>query len=515
MKGRLRYSIDAIGFSRTVGMTGWAVHDRAEITALFLQSEGLDRRSCRRGLSRPDVGDALPKCPGAAQSGFTAGGLLAEGTISLVARLADGHEITEPICRVERGEIVILTRHAAGIVVRPQGRDDPDLSHMAALLRVHRRVPKPLPAPHTPILVIVPVYGGATYLRPFFQSLFAHSGDCRIVIVDDGNRDSEVLSILAEAGEDSRATVIRNEVNGGFVEAVRAAFAAWRGDEHLVIANTDIVLPEGWLPRLVAPLDRDDRAASVTPFSNCGTICSFPAMPEDNPLFLDLEPGAIDEAFRHIESEALAYRLPTGVGFCMAMSRRALAEIGFFEAGTFGLGYGEENDWCRKAIAAGFHHLLGVDLFVYHAHGGSFSSESKQALMRRNLAIIRQRYPEYEAEVSALTLFDPWRPLRGFIAFILAADTHPHGAVVRLVSEGSSDGGALAGRPALRVEFSRSELKCRYFLSWPGGELVLEGGNLAELDELFGRVAVGEFFAEDLTGCRIRPSAERLAKWAK
>ncbi len=41
--------------------------------------------------------------------------------------------------------------------------------------------------------------------------------------------------------------------------------------------------------------------------------------------------------------------LPTGIGFCMAIKRTCISDIGGFNAAQFGLGYGEENDFCRRA----------------------------------------------------------------------------------------------------------------------------------------------------------------------
>jgi GT2 family glycosyltransferase len=68
--------------------------------------------------------------------------------------------------------------------------------------------------------------------------------------------------------------------------------------------------------------------------------------------------------------EAAAVRIypdiPTGVGFCMFIRRRLLNKIGLFDAVTFRLGYGEENDFCMRALAAGWRNVLCDDTFVQH-----------------------------------------------------------------------------------------------------------------------------------------------------
>ncbi len=67
-----------------------------------------------------------------------------------------------------------------------------------------------------------------------------------------------------------------------------------------------------------------------------------------------------------------AVPVPTGVGFCMYMTAAALDAVGTLDAEAFGKGYGEENDWCLRAIKAGFVNLLAEDVFVYHAGQISF-----------------------------------------------------------------------------------------------------------------------------------------------
>ena len=62
--------------------------------------------------------------------------------------------------------------------------------------------------------------------------------------------------------------------------------------------------------------------------------------------------------------------LPTAVGSCMAIRRACLDEVGGFDADRFGRGYGEENDFCRRASAADWRHVAATDLFVWHRGGG-------------------------------------------------------------------------------------------------------------------------------------------------
>ena len=156
-------------------------------------------------------------------------------------------------------------------------------------------------------------------------------------------------------------------------------------------------------------------------------------------LYRDLSTESIDEAFKHLNADKLLVDMPSGVGFCMGLNRRVIDEIGFFDEATFGLGYGEENDWCLRAAQKGYLNLLVPNLFVYHRHGGSYVPEVKRELVKKNLAIIAQRYPHYLDHVWEYYRLDPMKPVRETIAFMLDC-SHSHAGAVMIVDHGWGGG---------------------------------------------------------------------------
>ena len=128
----------------------------------------------------------------------------------------------------------------------------------------------------------------------------------------------------------------------------------------------------------------------MTPFSNNAEICSFPRFCANN------EPGAGDEPERIRSALARAAvptypALPTGVGFCFYIRRELIDAIGVFDP-AFGPGYGEENDFCMRALAAGYRSVLCDDAYVLHLGGRSFEGQ-KPELGARNLALLLERHP--------------------------------------------------------------------------------------------------------------------------
>ena len=78
-------------------------------------------------------------------------------------------------------------------------------------------------------------------------------------------------------------------------------------------------------------------------------------------------------------------QLPTPVGFCMYVRRAGLEAVGRFDEG-YGLGYGEENDFCRRLATAGFRNVLLDDTFIAHVGNRSFDAK-KAALGRSKLPV--------------------------------------------------------------------------------------------------------------------------------
>ncbi|MFU8766032.1 MAG: glycosyltransferase family 2 protein, partial [Haliea sp.] len=148
--------------------------------------------------------------------------------------------------------------------------------------------------------------------------------------------------------------------------------------------------------------------ASITPWTNNGEIASLPEFCKPNPLPADPEAWAraCAEAGRPEYPE-----LPTAVGFCMYLRRRCIDDIGDFDAEAFGRGYGEENDWCMRALNAGWKHVLCDDAFVAHRGNASFGPlglKAGEGPMQRLLA----RHPGYLEIVTDFIRRDPLAPLR-------------------------------------------------------------------------------------------------------
>ena len=275
----------------------------------------------------------------------------------------------------------------------------------------------------TPITIILPVHDAFDILKQALANLVTNTDlPWHLVLIDDASTDPRVRPFLRAWSEwqGGRVTLVENSENKGFIGAVNRGFevAIARG-HHVVLLNSDALVPSGWASRLIGPIERHTSVGSVTPMSNDATILNAPVISQR----YDLRPGIaaeIDARAREFNAEALLSILPTGVGFCMAMNIDYLRQVPGFDP-AFGRGYGEEVDWCQKTRALGARHLGLPSLFVEHRGGESFGSEAKRALIQKNNRIVSKRHPGFDNDVRKFIANDPMATARLALGLARAA----------------------------------------------------------------------------------------------
>jgi GT2 family glycosyltransferase/2-polyprenyl-3-methyl-5-hydroxy-6-metoxy-1,4-benzoquinol methylase/glycosyltransferase involved in cell wall biosynthesis len=268
------------------------------------------------------------------------------------------------------------------------------------------------PRPNYPVDIIVPVYRGLLDTQRCLESVL--SAECetnwRLIVINDYSPEPEVSDWLNTfAKRDPRIVLVENSENKGFVASVNLGMAL-STDNDVVLLNSDTEVANDWLDRLRRAAYSDRRVASVTPFSNNATICSYPGFCQANELPAGNDTASLDNLFaRYMAGQTI--EVPTGVGFCMYVTRASLDEVGLFDEDSFGKGYGEENDFCVRAQNAGLKNLHALDTFVRHAGGISFG-DSKSDRELQAMETLRRLHPRYEPQVHAFVQQDPAAPAR-------------------------------------------------------------------------------------------------------
>ena len=255
--------------------------------------------------------------------------------------------------------------------------------------------------------VIIPVYGGREALQRCLAAVlrYPQQTSWRLIIINDASPDPAVQQDLERiAAEHERVLLLENPRNLGFVGTVNRGMGLSR-DNDVVLLNSDTEVANDWLDRLVAAAYADERIGTVTPFSNNATICSFPRFCQSSDLPRHWRLAELDELFARANRGKLV-DIPTGVGFCQYIRRDCLEQTGLFDEERFGRGYGEENDFCRRAAALGWRNVLCCDTFVFHEGGVSFSHEQEERIARAQ-EILKELHPDYQMLVERHIHEDP------------------------------------------------------------------------------------------------------------
>ncbi len=259
---------------------------------------------------------------------------------------------------------------------------------------------------HAIVDVLVPVYKGrAETLRCLHSVLSAScTTSFELVVIDDASPDAELAEDLQRLGGQGRFTLLVNSKNRGFVHSVNRGMDL-HPDRDVVLLNSDTEVFDGWLDRLSQAAERHPRTGTVTSLSNNAAICSYPRFLQDNPFPLELGYAELD-SLTATANAGVEVAAPTGVGFCMYIKRGTLEEIGRFDEARFGRGYGEENDFCQRAIRKGWRNIIAADVFVRHWGAASFQGE-KAKRVQAALKTIDRLHPNYRKEVDKFIRRDP------------------------------------------------------------------------------------------------------------
>jgi GT2 family glycosyltransferase/glycosyltransferase involved in cell wall biosynthesis len=249
-----------------------------------------------------------------------------------------------------------------------------------------------MPVPRVSVVVLA--YNNLEFTRACLHSIEAESRwpNLEVIVVDNASTDGTPGFLREwEQGGEGRKVILNGE-NLGFAAGNNVGLAAATG-EYLVLLNNDTYVTPNWIRTLVNHLRRNPGIGIVGPVTN--NI--------GNEAKIDIAYGSMDE----MKSAAAAYTrrhagelLPmrTVAFFCVAMPRSTYEAVGPLDP-AFGVGFFEDDDYCRRVENAGLGIACAEDVFVHHHLSASFDklkAEKRQELFLRNKAIYEAKWGQWE-----------------------------------------------------------------------------------------------------------------------
>ncbi len=238
--------------------------------------------------------------------------------------------------------------------------------------------------------VVVLTYNNWRFTKACLESLEIHTRypDWELVLVDNASTDGSRDYLAAYAQEKSWVKLVQNDENVGFAAGNNRGLEVATGD-YLVVLNNDTYVTRGWLPDLVRHLQKDPRLGLVGAVTNnIGNEAKIDIHYED---MAEMQQAAYAYTRRHAREEL---DVRTVAFFCTAMPRSLFEAVGGLDE-RFGLGFFEDDDYCRRVAAAGYRIAVAEDVFVHHHLSASFDEiddEKRQALFDRNKALYEEKW---------------------------------------------------------------------------------------------------------------------------
>ncbi len=239
------------------------------------------------------------------------------------------------------------------------------------------------------VTVVVLTYNNWEYTKACLFSVRSWSDypNLEIIVVDNASSDGSPEKLREQERQDERVRVILNDANLGVAGGYNVGLRAARGD-YVILLNNDTFVTRGWVRDLIRPMQLDPRIGLTGPLTN----------DIGNEQRVKIAYGTMQEmqqAARRFVRGRLRRTLEVGnlAFFCVAIRRSVLDEIGLLDE-VYGVGYYEDDDYCRRAAQANYQLVIVDDVFVHHTHSVSFDKLGEERLeqMARNRVIFEERW---------------------------------------------------------------------------------------------------------------------------
>jgi GT2 family glycosyltransferase len=216
-----------------------------------------------------------------------------------------------------------------------------------------------------------------------------------ILCVDNASTDDTANHLREVARQQSLVRYVRNESNLGFAAGNNVGIRMARG-EFVVLLNNDTYVTRGWVRDLIRPMQQNADVGVTGPLTNMAGNEQKIAIAYSNMV----EMAQASAAFTGLRRRDL-YSTDTLGFFCVAIRRSVLDMVGELDE-SYGIGYFEDDDYCRRVQSAGYRLVICDDVFVHHHHSASFDQlgdTRKASLMKRNRRIYEKRWGPWKPHV--------------------------------------------------------------------------------------------------------------------
>lgn len=262
--------------------------------------------------------------------------------------------------------------------------------------------------------VIILNWNGSKMLRRFLPSVIAGTADAEIIVADNGSTDDSLAMMAAEYPQ---VRIIRLDRNYGFAEGYNRAIDAVDA-EYVVLLNSDVETPDGWLQPLMRYMDANPDCAACQPKLLAHHDHKSFEYAGGSGGFIDKfgYPFCRGRVFGSVEEDHGQYDdicdIHWATGACMMVRRNIYIRCGGLDARFFA--HNEEIDLCWRMRLYGHRIVCVPESKVYHVGGGTLPQGNPRKTylnFRNNLTMLYKNLP-----TADLDRVMRWRTILDYVA---------------------------------------------------------------------------------------------------
>ncbi|HEP1062527.1 glycosyltransferase [Klebsiella aerogenes] len=213
-----------------------------------------------------------------------------------------------------------------------------------------------------------------------------------VIIVDNLSTDDTRDYLQKNYMDKPSYTVILNDENMGFAAGNNVGLEQATGD-ILIVLNNDTYVSPFWLGGIVKAFKRNPGLGLVGPVTNNIGNESKINITYNN--WSEMHVKSLQYISNHANQ---LYPMHCLAFFCAAIRREVYEKVGGLSP-DYGLGFFEDDDYCKRVELAGWDMAAVDDAFVHHHLSASFNklkNNQKELLMQKNQAVFESKWGKWK-----------------------------------------------------------------------------------------------------------------------
>lgn len=217
-----------------------------------------------------------------------------------------------------------------------------------------------------------------------------------IILIDDGS-EKETKEYVEQFAQAANCRLHRNPSAIGYTKSANIGLKMSRAD-FVVLLNSDTIVTNAWVEKMLNCFEQYKETGIVSPLSNAASYQSVPEIRDSetgdwkiniltDDMTVDMMGLVVEKTSKRRYPEVAALN-----GFCFMIKRQVIDKIGYLDEENFPKGYGEEVDFCIRAVNAGYQLRVVDDTYIFHEKSKSFTHKTRKELGAASKPVLKEKH---------------------------------------------------------------------------------------------------------------------------